>query len=155
MSKTDDTYSIIQLIRPVHRRLARAVEAKLVGSGISVGMRAVMEVLAAGGQATVPDVARSLFLKRQQIQLLVNELEAKGHLERKPNPAHKRSPLFVLTGKGLLEFERIRKAENVEIDALSASFSSAELKSAEAVLQRMLEHFATFEDDPENPAPLE
>ncbi|WP_150526195.1 MarR family winged helix-turn-helix transcriptional regulator [Roseibium sediminis] len=155
MTKTDQAYAIIQLIRPVHRRLARAVETKLAGSGISVGMRAVMEILAVKGKSSVPEIARNLFLKRQQIQLLVNELEAKGYLERGPNPAHKRSPLFALTKDGLSEFERIRQTENMELEALVTPLSQAELASTEVVLRQLLEHFSAFEDDPDNLGSLE
>jgi hypothetical protein len=61
MKKSVELYEIIRLIRPVHRRLARAVEAKLEGTGVTVGMRAVMEVLEEAGPMAVPDIGRSLF----------------------------------------------------------------------------------------------
>jgi DNA-binding MarR family transcriptional regulator len=152
---SDELYEVIRLIRPVHRRLARAVEAMLDGTGVSVGMRAVMEVLEEAGALSVPDIGRSLFLARQQIQLMVNELEQLGLLERRPNPAHKRSPLFALTGRGQDVFGEIRSKENDEIDAVSAHFSKEEVQAAQRVLCAMLDHFAEFEDDPNRPRGLE
>ncbi|MEJ8473494.1 MarR family winged helix-turn-helix transcriptional regulator [Roseibium algae] len=155
MNKSEDLYEIIRLIRPAHRRLARAVAAKLEGTGLTVGMRAVMEVLAEAAPMTVPDIARSLFLTRQQIQMIVNELEAKGQIERRLNPAHKRSPLFKLTKQGLHELGGVRAREMEETEHIADQFSSEELSAAQRVLCAMLDHFSAFEDDPDHPAPLE
>ncbi|MCV0429485.1 MAG: MarR family winged helix-turn-helix transcriptional regulator [Roseibium sp.] len=155
MNKTTELYEIVRLIRPVHRRLARAVEAKLAGSGTTVGMRAVMEVLEEGGPMSVPDVGRVLFLARQQVQLLVNGLEEQGMVERLPNPAHKRSSLFVLSDRGQSAFGEIRARENDEMDAVCEMFSNDDLQSTQRVLCAMLDHFAEFEDDPDRPKALE
>jgi len=155
MKKSVELYEVIQLIRPLHRRLARAVEAKLSGSGITVGMRAVMEVLETAGPLSVPDIGRALFLARQQIQLMVNTLEAEKLVQRQPNPAHRRSPLFSLTELGRTRFGGIRASENEEIDAVCELFSENDLRSTQRVLCAMLDHFAEFEDDPDRPKGLE
>ncbi|WP_209016113.1 MarR family winged helix-turn-helix transcriptional regulator [Roseibium sp. RKSG952] len=155
MNKTRELYEIIRLIRPAHRRLARAVEANLRETGVSVGMRAVMEVLEEAGPLTVPDIARNLFLARQQIQLLINDLEQMALVERQPNPAHKRSPLFTLTSSGQDSFGEIRARENDDMDAVCDLFTSEELQSTQRVLCAMLDHFAEFEDDPDRPRKLE
>lgn len=155
MKKTVELYEIIRLVRPVHRRLARAVEAKLEGTGITVGMRAAMEVLEETGPLSVPEIGRVLFLARQQVQLMVNALEEQGLVERRPNPAHKRSPLFALTDKGQGVFGEIRAKENDEIDAVCELFSGDDLTSTQKVLCAMLDHFAAFEDDPDRPKSLE
>lgn len=155
MKKSVELYEIIRLVRPVHRRLARAVEAKLAGTGVTVGMRAVMEVLEEAGPLSVPETGRVLFLARQQIQLIMNALEEAGHVERRRNPAHKRSPLFALTEAGATAFGEIRAKENDEIDAVCELFSEADLQSAQKVLCAMLDHFAAFEDDPDRPKSLE
>jgi DNA-binding MarR family transcriptional regulator len=154
-SKSVELYELVRLIRPVHRRLARAVEAKLEGTGVSVGMRAVMEVLEEAGPMSVPEIGRTLFLARQQIQLLVNQLEALELAARRPNPAHKRSPLFALTEKGATLFGEIRARENDEMDAVSDLFSKDELQASQRVLCAMLDHFSEFEDDPDRPRGLD
>lgn len=155
MNKSVELYEIIRLIRPVHRRLARAVEAKLDGTGITVGMRAVLEVLQETGPMSVPDLGRMLFLSRQQIQLMVNELEKQSLVRRRPNPAHRRSPLFAITEAGQTGFGEIRARENDEIEAVSDLFEQEDLRSAQRVLCAMLDHFAEFEDNPDLPRALE
>lgn len=154
MKKSVELYEIIRLIRPVHRRLARAVEAKLNGTGVTVGMRAVMEVLSEAGPLSVPDTARTLFLARQQIQLLMNALEEGDFVARQPNPAHKRSPLFSLSERGRSVFAEIRALENEEIEMICELFSEQDLKSSQQVLCAMLDHFAEYEDDPDRPRPF-
>mgnify|MGYP000486506295 FL=1 len=155
MKKSVELYEIIRLIRPVHRRLARAVEAKLEGTGITVGTRAVMEVLEEAGPMSVPEIGRVLFLARQQIQLLMNALEGEGLVERRPNPAHRRSPLFALTEAGHDRFGEIRAKETDEIEKVCDLFSDDDLRSTQRVLCAMLDHFAAFEDDPDRPRTLE
>ncbi|MEP4029857.1 MarR family transcriptional regulator [Roseibium polysiphoniae] len=155
VSETSELYELIRLIRPAHRRLARAVEAKLVGTGLSVGMRAVMEVLNDAGAKSVPDIGRKLFLARQQIQLLANDLEELELIERRPNPAHRRSPLFALTDRGYALFGEIRAREDADIALIGQRFSSAEIAAAQQVVCAMLDHFAKFEDDPNRPRGLE
>ncbi|WP_306140977.1 MarR family winged helix-turn-helix transcriptional regulator [Roseibium sp. MMSF_3412] len=154
MNKPVELYEIIRLIRPVHRRLARAVEAKLNGTGVTVGMRAVMEVLSETGPLSVPDTARTLFLARQQIQLLMNALEEGEFVERRPNPAHKRSPLFSLSERGRTMFAEIRASENNEMEMICRQFTEQDLRSSQQVLCAMLDHFADYEDDPDRPRPF-
>lgn len=96
-----------------------------------------MEVLETAGPLSVPDIGRALFLARQQIQLMVNTLEAEKLVQRQPNPAHRRSPLFSLTELGRTRFGGIRASENEEIDAVCELFSENDLRSTQRVLCAM------------------
>src|SRR5688572_13465052 len=93
----DSLYAIIRHVRPLHRRLARTVEEHPEGTGVSVGMRAVLERVDDDGPQTVPQMARSLGLARQFIQRTVDDLLARGLLEKRENAGHKRSPFLALT----------------------------------------------------------
>ncbi|WP_203940351.1 hypothetical protein, partial [Spirilliplanes yamanashiensis] len=53
-------YGVLRQVRPLVLNSARMVEAALRPRGLSVGMRAVLEVLAEHGPATVPAVADRL-----------------------------------------------------------------------------------------------
>ena len=61
-------------------------------------------------QLTVPDIARRLGLARQSVQRVVDDLVASGHLERRTNPAHRRSPLVELTRRGHASLRRLNHA---------------------------------------------
>ena len=55
--------------------------------------------LSAGG-ATITQLAEHLDVTRQAAAQLVNELIAKGYVERRPHPRDARARLIVLTGQG-------------------------------------------------------
>jgi DNA-binding MarR family transcriptional regulator len=54
----------------------------------------------AAGDATVTDLAGHLGVTRQAAAQLVDELAAKGYVERRPHPRDARARLVTLTGKG-------------------------------------------------------
>ena len=80
-------------------------------NGISAGVRArgfddvrpargfAFARLSAGG-ATVTQLAEHLDVTRQAAAQLVDELAAKGYMERRPHPRDARERLIVLTEKG-------------------------------------------------------
>lgn len=79
--------------------------------GVSAGVRArgfeevrpahgfAFALLSAGG-ATITELAGHLGVTRQAAAQLVDELEAKGYVERRPHPHDARARLITLTGKG-------------------------------------------------------
>jgi DNA-binding MarR family transcriptional regulator len=79
--------------------------------GVSAGVRArgfgdvrpahgfAFSLLSAGG-ATITQLAEHLDLTRQAAAQLVDELIAKGYVERQPHPRDARARLIVLTPKG-------------------------------------------------------
>ena len=152
--KARTLYDLLQMVRPLHRRVARSVGGHLEGTGIGVGERAVLALLVEGTPLSVPAIGRALFLPRQNIQKWVDGLRAAGLAERRPNPAHRRSHLIATTPQGRELFAAIRKREDAAIAALAERLSPAELEAASTVLSACLEHFSPFEDDPDHPRPL-
>lgn len=86
--------------RPLMQAAEACVEAGLEGTGLTVRMRAVLEILRRHGDLTVPDIAARLDINRQYVQLMVNETLAGGFVEHRANPRHKRSPLLALSDRG-------------------------------------------------------
>ena len=79
--------------------------------GVSAGVRArgfgdvrpahgFAFTLLAGGGATITELAAHLGVTRQAAAQLVDELEAKGYVERRPHPHDARARLIMLTDKG-------------------------------------------------------
>ncbi|GAA4960130.1 hypothetical protein GCM10025331_59050 [Actinoplanes utahensis] len=127
-------YELLRHVRPLVLNSARVVEASLRGDGLSVGMRAVLEMLAERGPMTVPDIADRLDLARQGIQRHVNDLTVLGLVESRPNPAHRRSVLIVTTGTGDAVFTRIRSGELARLGAMASEHSDEEIATAVRVL---------------------
>lgn len=147
-------YVLVRLIRPAHRRLARSVAAHLDGTGLSLGGRAVLELLAETGPLSVAATARLLFLARQQVQLVMDSLEQQGFVEKRPNPAHRRSPLFALTDRGHAAFAELHDRDLARLADIADRLEDADLSAALRVMTALVEGFGAYEDDPDAPRPL-
>jgi DNA-binding MarR family transcriptional regulator len=130
-------YQVLRHVRPLTLNSARVVEAALRPEGLSVGMRAVLEILAEHGPAPVPALGERLDLARQGVQRHVNDLLALGFVEARQNPAHRRSVLIALTAAGGEVIERIRAAELRELAGLALDCTDAEIATAARVLQSL------------------
>ncbi|WP_417772412.1 MarR family winged helix-turn-helix transcriptional regulator [Stappia sp.] len=150
----ESLYALLQQVRPLHRRVARSVAAHLEGTGLGTGARAVLSVLSCEGAMSVPQIGRTLFLPRQNVQKWVDELLARGLVERHANPAHRRSWLIALTVQGKELFAAIREREDGFAAALAGRLDAADVDTARRVLSACLDHFTAFEDDPDRPRPL-
>jgi len=141
-----ELYRIIRHVRPLYRHLYRAVEDNLAGSGVSVMMRAVMEELNEQGPRTVPQIGRGLALPRQFAQRSVNDLRRLGLVERKANPAHRRSWLVRLTDRGRITFAAIMRREAAVLDGVAGDLQADEVAACRRVIAHMARSFATLND---------
>ena len=135
-------YELIWNTRPLLQHIERAVERGLGGSGLTVRMRAVMEILGRDGAHTVPALARSLEIKRQYVQIMVDETTAAGMTERRKNTAHSRSPLIALTPTGVALIGRVRREEDSRIRVLMKELKESEVVVALQVQKRLLDFFS-------------
>lgn len=141
MLHDDDLYRFVWMTRPLLRSIEAAVERTLEGSGLTVRMRAVLEVLYAEGAMAVPSLARALQIERQYVQLMVNETLEAGLTAREANPAHKRSPLINLTPKGRELLEKVRAAEARNLKTISSEIAGDDVAAARRVQEHLIEAF--------------
>lgn len=127
-------YALVRQVRPLTLSSARVVERRLQGTGLTVGTRAVLELLADSGPATVPDLARTLDVSRQATQRLANELVRAGYAETAPNPRHRRSVLVRLTRAGSDSFAAIHRQEIEQLATLAPGCSDEDVATAVRVL---------------------
>lgn len=134
MSPANALYDVVRLTRPIVLNSARVVESGLAGEQITVGMRAVLEILHDSGPLTVPQIARRLDIARQGVQRLVNDLESAANIAQRPNPDHKRSPHYTLTDAGRALFERVHADELADLGHVAHDLSAADIAAALRVL---------------------
>lgn len=127
-------YDVLRQLRPLVLNSARVVGDRVSAEGWTVGMRAVIEVLVEGGDATVPMIAQRMDLPRQAVQRHVNDLLGLGHVETLANPAHRRSVLVTVTAEGRQAFARMRRSELAELSTLAPERSADDLRLAAEVL---------------------
>jgi len=125
------------LLEELHTLRNRLSDA-LVGNSdpISLSARKVLQELEKHGPHSVPSIARLRGSTRQNIQILVNRLEAAGHVELIENPGHKRSALVGLTDKGAEMLQCCEAAEEEFLERVASEISSTDV---DAILRSLLQ----------------
>jgi DNA-binding MarR family transcriptional regulator len=140
-SRVSQLYAVLQYVRPLHRHVAQAVADRLVGTGVTVGSRAVLERVGLDGPSTVPQISRVLALPRQFVQRMVNDLSELGLVEFRPNPAHRRSSLIARTPAGVTRLAAVRATEDASLAELAATLTDGEVAAAVRVMEALTCHF--------------
>jgi DNA-binding MarR family transcriptional regulator len=140
MQARSPQYEVTWLIRRLFRAMAQLADRYLRAHGLSAADRAVLEFLYPENELSVPEIATRYQVSRQHVQVTVNALLEDGFLESRPNPRHKRSPLFTLTRVGRELFSKIRTAEAELLDALFADIPIADIEYTRQTLEAMYFH---------------
>ncbi|MCF2530327.1 MarR family winged helix-turn-helix transcriptional regulator [Yinghuangia soli] len=138
---------VFDLVGPLYRRVQRKVEQDAPRQGLSVGVRAVLDLLREHGPMTVPQMGRAQSLSRQFVQRMVNDAAADGLVEGIPNPAHQRSLLIRLTDPGLAAIGAVTAREHALLRQVGGDLTDAEVTACVKVLSRMLDLFDDVEVD--------
>lgn len=135
------------LVGPLYRRALRKVEQGEAIEGLSVGVRAVLDLLRLNGPMTVPQMGRAQALSRQFVQRMVNDAAARGLVEAVTNPAHRRSSLIQLTDAGREAIAAVIAREHALLAQVGGGLTGAELDACVKVLSRMLEQIDDVDVD--------
>ncbi|ATG39788.1 MarR family winged helix-turn-helix transcriptional regulator [Phaeobacter piscinae] len=136
-------HQLIWMSRPLMQAAEACVETGLVGTNLTVRMRAVLEMLDKYGEQTVPEIAARLEIKRQYVQIMCNETLASGLVEQRPNPRHKRSPILALTDHGRTLIEEIISNEMKLIERIGANLNSEDISTALEVVLAVVDGLKT------------
>jgi DNA-binding MarR family transcriptional regulator len=137
MPSQSPQYEVTWLIRRLFRAMAQLADGYLKAHGLAAADRAVLEFLNHDDALSVPEIAARYQVSRQHIQVTVNTLLEDGFLESRPNPRHKRSPLFALSPVGRELFRKIHAAESEMLDTLFAGIAPEDVECTRRTLQTM------------------
>ena len=137
MSRSDQLFRLMWLSRPLMQRVEELVRRNLDGTGLTVRMRAIMEILESHGALSVPDIARALQIQRQYVQVMVNEVIAAGLAEKRSNPRHRASPLIGLTQQGQQLVRDVLAREQRKAELLSQAYAEVDIATALAVVEQL------------------
>ncbi len=133
--KTEHLHQLIWMSRPLMQAAEACVEAGLVGTDLTVRMRAVLEMLDKYGEQTVPEIAARLEIKRQYVQIMCNETRESGFIEQRANPRHKRSPIMALTDRGRTVIKDIISREMTLMEEVGGDLSDEDIATALRVVR--------------------
>lgn len=139
----EDLYAGIQMTRPLLRNITARLEADLAGSGISVGQRAILEVLLACGRATAPELTSALQISRQLTGRLLKEMTEDGMLVSEANPRHRSSRYYRLTDESRTKIQALRKREMEDIAGFAAGFAPEEIRAFRKIQQALNDAFSS------------
>ncbi|MEP4980788.1 MarR family transcriptional regulator [Ascidiaceihabitans sp.] len=139
MMNQDDLYQLIWMSRPLMQAAETVVEQGLEDTGLTVRTRAVLEILLAQDAATVPDIAQKLEIKRQYVQVMVNETLADGLTRKRENPRHKRSTIIALTDQGRVLIQDVVRREKRLVASLGHDLNSADVKIALGLINTLID----------------
>jgi DNA-binding MarR family transcriptional regulator len=135
---------VFNLVGPLYRRVQRTIEQD-AAPGVSVGVRAVLDLLRAHGPMTVPQLGRAQSISRQFVQRMVNDAAALGLVESVPNPAHRRSVLIRLTDAGRAAIDAVVAREHALLRQTGGGLTDQDVAGCVRVLSRLLELFTEDE----------
>lgn len=90
------------------------------------------------GPASQADLGRDTGIDRSDVTAVLGELEARGLVERRVDPDHKRRKIVSLTPLGMSELERLDRVVQEAQDEVLAPLSPAQRERFLALLHRML-----------------
>lgn len=103
----------------------------------------------AGTPLTAPQVGEAMGVTRQGAQKQLNLLLEQGLVEARPNPAHRRSPLHVLTPRGLALYRKADALWAAQAAELAALIPVAQARAATRTLESMLRELQPVNRSPE------
>lgn len=130
---------VFDVLGQLYRRILRTVEDSEPIEGVSVGVRAVLDMLRTHGPMTVPAMGKSQALSRQFVQRMVNDARDRDWVRPTENPAHRRSSLITLTPSGERTIAAVLAREHAVLRDVPGDLSSSDIDSCLHVLRSMLE----------------
>jgi DNA-binding MarR family transcriptional regulator len=136
--------ALLAEVNALANRLNQVGRGQEAPAGLPAAAYGVLQSLERHGSQTVPQIALRRSTSRQNIQMLINRLQGQGCVELTSNPAHRRSALVSLTGRGRALVLQGAEAYNSMLKTLASDIAKPELASATRLLNG-LRHLLTAE----------
>jgi len=145
-------YRVLRQVRPLYQASGRAVEHALEGTGVTVPLRALLELVLDRGSMTVPQIARDFGITRQSVQALVDNGASRGLIEFEDNPQHRRSRFVTATEQGRRTFAEVHRRELENLDRVTADLDADDLARCAHVLAVLTDRIRQLHDQSQEPA---
>ena len=142
----------LRFLSPIHqayRQIAEYVENRCSDLGLNTTELHAMSYLRSYSPAPVSELHRALGIKRSTLTGVLDRMQARGWVERRPSHRDRRVTLVVMTGAGRGQADRVQEAvERLEVE-IGARLRSGDMEGFTAVVTAV---GAAAETTPEAPA---
>ncbi|WP_174423840.1 MarR family winged helix-turn-helix transcriptional regulator [Cupriavidus basilensis] len=136
IQKSEQLTSIVLSVFQLNGRLLAWGDSFVAPLGLTSARWQMLGALALAGKSlTAPQIAANMGVTRQGALKQLNLLADEGFIEARPNPMHKRSPLYVLTERGQRTYRTVDRQWREHAAKLATAFSAADLEAAARVVE--------------------
>ncbi|MBK8164941.1 MAG: MarR family transcriptional regulator [bacterium] len=121
-------------VRRLAERLDTVARDLHAGDDLTVSERGLLLALRQGGEQTIPQLAVRRGATRQYVQQALGPLAARGLVEWRVNPRHRRSRLAVLSPTGAAAARRVMAREGRLMERVAATLPREQALAATAAL---------------------
>lgn len=129
--------SLGDALSAVARRLRSASMAALAQYDVTPSQMRAVRVLAAHGGVRSSELAQHLRIAPRSATEVVDALEAKGLVERSPDPTDRRATMVGLTSRGREVSDEVRRARGVESEKLFELLTQTDRADLARILRKL------------------
>ncbi|MDQ2836064.1 MAG: MarR family transcriptional regulator [Actinomycetota bacterium] len=131
--------SLSDLFWAVARRMRHVSQESLSRWDISPSHARVLSVLSRHGTMRLSEVAQHLRIAPRSTTEVVDALESRGLIERRPDPSDRRATLVVLTQAGAEIANEFKQARSVEAEAYFEPLTAADRDELTRILRKLVD----------------
>jgi len=136
MPEPDDE-TLSEAFRSVARRLRHVTLDTVTPFGITPGQARALGVLRRHGGMRLSDLADHLRIVPRSTTEVIDALQARGLVDRSPDPADRRAILVTLTAEGDRIGSALRSARSADAEAFFGRLSDADRESLARILRSL------------------
>ncbi len=125
-----------------HRLMTRLDQAMIEAAGITAAQSGALYYLEKHDGCLLTELSRALGLDKSAITGLVDRLENKGLVERKPSSSDRRAIGLFLTGKGSDAIRQCLKVTREYNTAIMEGLSEEEIDTFSRILRKVIDRFS-------------
>jgi len=136
----EDMEGLAHKIVEFYERMSSWEHGVVKGSGLSPAQMHAIEILGMSDSCRMKELAEKLGVTTGSLTVMVDRLEKKGLLIRKPHESDRRSYMVVLTDKGREHYASHHKFHLKLTQDMAAVLTPEELEMFEVILDKVLPH---------------
>ncbi len=130
--------SIARLISRVRAEVMDALDRELAVHDMSAAQMIVLSTLATGEADSASGLCKGISYDPGAMTRMIDRLEQKGLVRRRPHPEDRRTMNLELTAEGQQLYPKLAAVKDAVLKRFLAGFSDAEVATLDRLLNRML-----------------